>query len=186
MKAIADIIELEKIVRKYLISQSEVKSEYVRNSLSTYGETLDKLLFKQTYDTICECDELILFELQTRKSESDVSMTEADDSVTIYKSYTVHVIIYGRNSATVMTKLIARLRTENVRLALRSEGVYVEEVTNDESVNEFKNDVMWHRHDCEVRISCYMSVSQTLKNVEFEDTYGQQEGIIIKEINAYE
>ena len=67
-----------------------------------------------------------------------------------------------------MNKLIARLRTQAVRQALYEEGVYIEEVKNDSSVNEFKNDVMWHRHDTEILISCKMSIKQVTPDEAFE------------------
>lgn len=168
MIAITDINELNKICRKYLISQSSVGGEFVRNALSTYGETLDKLLYKTTYDGISPCETLILFELKARQSDSNKSMTEADDNVTIYKSYTLYVIIYGSNSATIANTLIARLRTAAIRSALYDEGVYIESVSDDESVNEFKNNVMWHRHDIKLNISCMMSVEQVSPDYAFE------------------
>ena len=168
MITLTDINELNRIVRKYLISQSELSPERVRNALSTYGSTLDKLLQRQEYDSVCTCEELILFELRTRENEADVSITENDDTVTFNKSYAIYVIIYGDNSAMVMNKLISRLRTQAVRQALYAEGVYLEKVLNDRSINEFKNDVLWHRHDTEIHISCQMSITQVEEDSIFE------------------
>lgn len=166
MTTITSIKELEKIVRKYLISQSELKGKFVRNALSTYGETLDKLLYKQTFDTITPCDELMLFELKTHKSSSTKSMTEVNGDITSYKSYTIHVIIYGENAADVASKTIARLRTEIIRDSLLNEGVYIEEVTDDDSINEYINNVMWRRHDFDVNISCDITVTQVTADQE--------------------
>lgn len=169
MNIITDINELNRLIRNQLMTQSELPSDRVRNALSTYGATLDKLLTKQEFDTICPCDELMLFELRTRENDADVSMTEnKDTTISYYKSYLVYVILYGNNSATIMNKLIARLRTQAVRQALYEEGVYIEEVKNDSSVNEFKNDVMWHRHDTEILISCKMSIKQVTPDDVFE------------------
>lgn len=168
MNTIADINELNKLVRNQLITQAELPSDRVRNALTTYGATLDKLLMKQEFDSVCPCEELMLFELRTCENDGDVSMTEVDDTVSFYKSYTLYIILYGDNSATVMNKLIARLRTQAVRQALYEEGVYIEEVKNDSSVNEFKNDVMWHRHDTEILISCKMSIKQVTPDEAFE------------------
>lgn len=168
MTIIADINELNKIVRKYLIAQSEMPADRVRNALTTYGSTLDQLLQKQEFTGICPCDELMLFELRTRENDADVSMTEVDGRVTFDKSYTIYVIIYGDDAATIMNKLIARLRTQVVRESLLEEGVYVEKVQNDTSFNEFKNDVLWHRHDTEIHISCQMSIEQVSADNAFE------------------
>lgn len=168
MITLTDVNELNKIVRKYLISQAELSPERVRNALSTYGSTLDKLLEHQEYNGVCICDELMLFELRTRENEADVSMTENDDTITFDKSYTIYVIIYGDDSATVMNKLISRFRTQAVRQALYAEGVYLEKVLNDTSMNEFKNDVLWLRHDTEIHISCQMSIAQVEQVNAFE------------------
>lgn len=178
MTTIKDINELNKIIRTQLVLQSEISSENVRNALTTYGATLDKLLRKDEFESICECDELMLFELRTRENDADVSMTESDDTVTFYKSYTVYIILYGLNSATMMNKLIARMRTQAVRQALHEQGVYLEKVNNDMSMNEFINDTLWHRHDVEILISCKMSIEQVSPNIDFEE-FGD---LIIKEI----
>lgn len=169
MNTIANIDELNKLIRNQLIIQAELPSNRVRNALTTYGAMLDKLLTKQEFDSVCPCEELMLFELKTRENDADVSMTENEDaSISYYKSYSVYIILYGNNSATIMNKLIARLRTQAVRQALYEEGVYIEEVKNDLSINEFKNDVMWHRHDTEILISCKMSIKQVTPDNAFE------------------
>lgn len=160
MTPIADINELNKIMRSYVMQQAEVDGEFVRNSLSTYGEMLDKLLFKQSHGSICPCDVLILFELIDRDSTSNKSMTEADDSVTTYMSYTFRLIVYGTLSETTANKLVARMRTSTVRERLDADGVYLEKVDSPKSSNEFKNSVMVHRQDIDIDISCMMSVEQ--------------------------
>ena len=160
IKAFENVKELNRELRLLLIAQSEIDGQYVRNALSTFGETLDKLLFKQTYDTITPCDQLMLFELRSRQNNADVSMTESDESITYYKSYELYVIVYGENAANVMNKLIARLRTQAVRLQLINAGIFLEKVEDDISVNEFKNNVIFHRHDCSINISCRFSISQ--------------------------
>ena len=115
MNTIADINELNKLVRNQLITQAELPSDRVRNALTTYGATLDKLLTKQEFDSVCPCEELMLFELRTRENDGDVSMTEVDDTVSFYKSYTLYIILYGDNAATIMNKLIASCTASALR-----------------------------------------------------------------------
>lgn len=160
MTAIIDINELNKIMRSYVMQQAELDSEFVRNSLSTYGETLDKLLVKQSYGSICPCDVLILFELVDRDSSNNKSMTEEDDSITMYASYTFKLIIYGSLAETIANKLTARMRTANVREHLDADGIYLERVSDAKSVNEFKNGAMLRRQDIDIDISCMMSIVQ--------------------------
>lgn len=168
MISITDINELNKILRKYLISQTELPADRVRNALTTYGAELDKLLQRQEYDSINECDNILLFELKTRENDGDVSMTEADDIITFFKSYTLHLILYGAHAATIMNKFIARFRTQSIRQLLYEEGVYIEKVFNDTRINEYKNDVMWDRHDTDIYISCKMSIDQLSADETFE------------------
>lgn len=180
MIAIKDINELNKIIREQLIIQSELDSNRVRNALTTYGATLDKLLLKEEYESICKCDDLMLFELRTRENDSDVSMTEYDNDIIFYKSYTIYVILYGDNAATIMNKLIARMRSQIVRQTLYENGVYLQEMKNDISFNEFKNDTLWHRHDVEILISCKMNIEQIRADIDFENLNDIK---IIKETN---
>lgn len=163
-----DIEEINKILRKEIILQSGVPANRVRNALSTYGSELDKLLQNQEYVGACPCEELILFELKTRENDADVSMTEKDETITFDKSYTFYVIIYGNNSTNVANAIIARMRTQVLRQSLFEQGIYIEEVKNDMSFNEFKNEVMWHRHDFELLISCQLSITQISPSNAFE------------------
>jgi hypothetical protein len=169
MTTLSNIKDIEKIVRKHLISESEMPANMIRNALTTYGAALDKWLEEQQYNTVCECDSIMLFELRTRDNLADKSMTENDDSITFFKSYEVYVIIYGASSAMIANNVISRFRTQRVRQALYQEGVYLEGVTNDTSINEFKNDVMWHRHDFSINISCKLCIKQTTVDNAFDD-----------------
>lgn len=168
MKTIDDINELNKIIRTHLVSQAEIASNNVRNALTTYGTDLDKLLEEKEYVGIGLTDALILFELRTNDNNADVSMTENDGDITFYKSYLIYVIIYGDDGKNVMNKLIARLRSQRIRQALYEDGVYLEKVTNDVSINEFKNNVMWLRNDFEIHISCQLRITQLSTDNDFE------------------
>lgn len=184
MTSITDINELNKIMRSYVMQQAELDGEFVRNSLSTYGETLDKLLFKQSHGSICSCDVLILFELINRDSSSNKSMTEIDDTVTMYMSYTFKLIIYGSMTETIANKLVARMRTASVRERLDADGVYLENIATAKSVNEFKNGIMLCRQDIDIDISCMMSVKQVSDADSFASI--EQPEIIIEGDKLYE
>lgn len=154
--------DLNKVLRKYLIKQSQLPNKRVLNTLSTYGDTLDKFLNCTEVNSYELSDVVLLFELISRNNDSDISFTEDDlnDSITYNKSYTLKLILYGNNSSDVANKIVARFRTEKVRNSLYEEGVYIEKIEDPVSFNEFKNKVMWPRNDINILISCEFSFSQ--------------------------
>lgn len=160
MKTLQNVDAIEKVMRAQLIAQSEVNQKFVRNSLSIHGEALEKLLEEQIYSSISTNDAMILFEFRDRLTDSDGSETNEDGSISYYKSYKLYVIIYGDNSTNIANNIVARFRTEAVRLALRDEGIYLEQISEASKINEYKNETMWLRNDIEIDISCQLSISQ--------------------------
>lgn len=167
MKTLSNINDIEKIVRKYLISQSQLESKFVRNSLSLHGEELEKLIFEQVFTSIDVSDCMILFELKSRDNSLDFSETEKDGSLSYYKSYTIYTIIYGDNSTNIANKLVTRFRTEKIRQSLQNDGVYLEKVSEPSKLNEYKNETMWIRNDIEIDIRCHIKIDQ----VEIDESY---------------
>lgn len=204
----ADIKELEKYLRQQLIIQSQLNENRVLNGLSMYGVELDKLLsegiepeegeeVEQIYDGITHCNTTLLFELEARDSNNNVSMEEdnideskavicsnstdcdniavsdntgtVNTNITYYKAFRLKVIIYGDDSKNLAFKLIARFRSEAVRNALYAKGIYVEEVTEQKSVNEYKNESMWLRNDFDINIGIKQEVEQITTESDFND-----------------
>lgn len=197
----ADIKELEKYLRQELIVQSQLDETRVLNGLSVYGVELDKLLAgeddEQIYDGITHDNTTLLFELEARDSNNNVSMEEdikdeskavicsnstdcdnitvSDDTgtvntnITYYKAFRLKVIIYGDDSKNLAFKLAARFRSQAVRNALYSKGIYVEEVTEQKSVNEYKNESMWLRNDFDINIGIKQEVEQITTESDFNN-----------------
>ena len=160
-----NIDELNSVLRKVLIEQSELPADRVLNSLSEYGTDLDILLEDNSYDSINFDTPTMLFELSLRPSSSDISenssqitqekLTVSDyiyvdglvvsddgpiinDTIDFYKSYKLHVIIYGNNGYNIANKTIGRLRSEFVRNEVQEKGIYLESVENLNSLKESK------------------------------------------------
>lgn len=165
---ISSVKELNKILRKELIAQSQLNSNYVLNALSTYGETLDKLLSNKVYDSYETKDAVLLFQLFNRNNESDFSFTEKNGTITYNKSYELKIIIYGNASSDIANKISSRFRTEKVRNDLQNLGVYLESISDPESINEFKNEVMWFRTDISIFITSEFSYQQTSEDSDFD------------------
>lgn len=166
IKAIYNIDEINKIIREQLILQSGLDGSHVLNSVSSYGQILDRLLQAAEYTSIVPSDEVILFELSARNSDLDTSFM-LNDKIQYDKAYLVHVIVYGDNSSTLVNKIIGRFRTEKVRQSLQQSGVYLESIEHSGTINEFKNDRMWIRNDCEINIYCRNEIDESEPSDDF-------------------
>lgn len=160
MVILRSVDDITTIMRQILIAQSEIDSNFVRDAESVFGSDLDKTDDNEIFESIEQDDAMILFSLEDRQNESDMSQTQDDDTILFYKSYTMHVIIYGSKSATIVAKLISRLRTQKIRTTLQTKGIYVEQVSNESELHEFNNSTMWERHDFDIDISCTLSIDQ--------------------------
>ena len=178
IKAISNIDELNRIVRYQLILQSELDGSKVLNSISSYGQNLDKLLQAAEYTSVVPSDNILLFELTTRLSDTEVSYM-MNDKIQYDRAYLIKVIIYGDNSSDIMNKLVGRFRTEKVRYSLQQEGVYLESIDPSGPINEFKNDRMWIRNDCDINIYCRNEIDELNPSDDFESFDGLT--VIVKE-----
>lgn len=178
IKAISNIDELNRIIRHQLMLQSELDGSKVLNSVSSYGQNLDKLLQAAEYTSVVPSDNILLFELMTRLSDTEVSYM-MNDKIQYDRAYLIKVIIYGDNSSDIMNKLVGRFRTEKVRYSLQQEGVYLESIDPSGPINEFKNDRMWIRNDCDINIYCRNEIDELNPSDDFESFDGLT--VIVKE-----
>lgn len=168
MTHVSSVKELNKIVRKHLIAQSELPSTKVLSALSIYGDDLDKMIDEHVYEAIDQTDAMLLFELNARDSSTDVSFDEGN-SIIYYKSYKLSCIIYGNSCSDIANKLIARFRTEPVRDALQNYGIKLETVSNETTLNEYKNNSMWIRSDFDINIDCKFKIAKLSDDIKIED-----------------
>lgn len=160
--------ELNKVVRQVLILQSGLQSTRVLNSLSIYGEDLDKLLEDEIYGSIERNDAMLLFELRSRDSTSNMTQTNDDDTLLLVRSFTLHVILYGNSSSDIASILKTRLETEKVRLSFVERGIYIEDISMPQTLNEYKNQTMWLRNDFDINLTCSFLIEQISKDSSFE------------------
>lgn len=163
-----NVDDINKILRKYLISQSELNSKHVFNSLSTYGKTLTKI-FNNIATSYDRDETILLFELSLNENNSNVSFT-SNDSIIYNQSYNLKITLYGNESLNLSNKIIARLRTEKIRNSIYDEGIYLEKIENPKSLNEFINDVLWLRTDFNILLSCEFLYSQVEQDNNMENT----------------
>lgn len=164
IKTLSSTDELAIILRKELISQSGIDDSLVRNVESKFGTELSEFTDNDIVKGLNFNNVMILFDLDDRQNDSDVSQTQSDDSIIYYKSYILRVIIYGKNSNDLSTNLVARFRTQIERTRLQDKGIYIEEVSNPTELNEFYNNILWERHDFDISIRCAIKVLPVIED----------------------
>lgn len=153
---VTSYVDAEKTIRAELIKQSGLAASMVRNAHSAYGqmldvsETADNDIFRSLETSEC----LMLFDLRPRESEEDMSETEDDDdTISYYKAYRVHVIMYGEPATVLSHTVVARMRTELCRMNLQSKGIHLEHVSSPVAFYEYENMRQWERADFDIDIS---------------------------------
>lgn len=156
-------------LRKYLIINSELDSSRVLNSLSLNGTELDKLLEDSIYNSIESSNDTLLFEVSENESNSNMSEDDNENNdIIYYKMYTCHIIIYGDNSDNIALKLASRMRSNVVIDAIYNDGIYIEDISNPQSINEFKNNLMWFRTDFDISFGVRYSISHIIEDYNIE------------------
>lgn len=164
---ITSINELNKLIRNVLIEQSTISPEFVRSVHTEYGADLDKKN-GSVFTTLTQNDEAILFDLETNDTSNNMSET-TNDITTIYQSFKASVIMYGHQTSLLAEYLVARLRTEEVREKLQVDGIHLERVSSPTKIEEFKNGVVWARHDFDIDFSCQLLVPPITTSYNYED-----------------
>ena len=99
IKSVADLHEINKIIRSQLIEQTDLPGDNIINSLDTYGPELIKYLEDMDlYGSYDLKDTVILFEITSDPSRLNITTDEENDKIYAFSSYTVHLMIYGENS----------------------------------------------------------------------------------------
>lgn len=165
---ISNIQDLEKIFRKCLIEQSELNASQIINSLTVRGPELIKIINNEFVSPINNHECVLLFEISSNSSNNTVSMVEEDGTITLYNSCKIKLISYGLYSKILMRILKARFETSQLRYDLHEQGIYIENISNIESINEFINETLWERTDLDIEFAFKMTINQISNQLEFE------------------
>lgn len=164
MTQITNLHDIEKIVGNMLVKQSQLDRSRIANAITPRGVDLSKFVtenVKLSYDLH---DVVIIFEVIATDVEG-INFTEAEtdnenSNIRENAAFQVRLTIYG-NEALGMSKILkARIESEKVRMDLLDKGLYVIDVQQIESINEYLNETMWPRADFSFRIACEMSIAQ--------------------------
>lgn len=157
---IENMQDVDKIIGNMLLKQSGLNRQNIVNGLSVHGPELSKFItetVKQSYDLT---DVVIIFE-RMALNENDVNFDEAEtDSIRESIAEKVSINIYGNQSFAMAKTLKARFESEKVREDLLDSGIHLMQVTNVDALNEFMNEVIWHRASFDLNIAYEISVNQ--------------------------
>lgn len=174
IQAVSNVQEIKDGIAEQLILQSGISKEFVRESTYGFGASLDKRIggqYSTVFFGIRPENTIILFALHDSGSSSgefrQTSNTEEDGSITYYRAYRMHVVIYGDASGDVSNVLAARFRTQKVIRTLYEKGIFVETVGDPEEVHEIKNGAIWERHDFDMNIRCRFNIQQISDDNDF-------------------
>lgn len=159
----SDIQEINKIVRNQIILQSQLTPEQVMNGVSVHGVDLLERINRYAYKSYDLMDSFIVFKLDSRDSENDMSQTREDGTIKMISSYAVQVTVYGLSAQTLSNTIVARFRTEYARLQLQEQGIYLEDVSRPQTGNDFINNTLMIRCDFYINISVEMNIPQVSK-----------------------
>lgn len=166
MTYITSVNELNKLIRNVLIEQSGLNSEFVRSVHTEYGADLDKKN-GSIFTTLTQNDEVILFDLETNDTSNNMSET-VGNVTTLYQSFRASIIMYGHETSLLAEYIVARLRTEEVRESLHEAGIHIEKVNSPTKIEEFKNGVVWARHDFDIEFACQLLVPPITTSYDYE------------------
>lgn len=164
MTQISNLHDIETIVGNMLVKQSQLDKSRIVNAITPRGVDLSKFVTEKVKLSYDLNDVVIIFELLATEIE-DINFTEIgdgdkDSNIRENSAFEVKLTIYG-NEALGMAKILkARIESEKVRTDLLDKGLYLIDVQQIESINEYLNETMWPRADFSFRIACEMSIAQ--------------------------
>lgn len=148
------------LIRNMIISQSNIDSNHVLNSLSIRGQDLQKLIqdtnIYMSYDLN---DKIILFKISKNDNTNNVQLSEENDIISLYTSYKCHLYIYGNNSFDFSEILKAKILTEKNIDDMFFKGINITSCSNIENISDFINNTIWPRSDFNIYFSYKYNVS---------------------------
>lgn len=161
IKALQTLDDAVIILRSEMLRLTGLQNDFIINALSAYGADLAKIL-QDAQDSIQESiqqtslnptatinDTLVLIEASSNVDSNDNMMLKSN----AYSAYSLHVIVYGESAEEVATSLKAKLLQIDEKVKLDMLGVHISSISNIESMNEFKNEVMWQRRDMDIHFA---------------------------------
>lgn len=173
--------EIEKIIGDILVKESGLPKERVLNSLSLRGPELDKLIDEKVYLSYNLNDCVLLFEVSADSTLLDLSLPDKEtDEIIKDIGLNVKTIIYGNCSLELANIIKARLESAEAREGFLSRSLYLYEVSNLSSLNEFKNNTVWPRTDFDISLNFETRITKIESGYQIESIRDPHIIVIVK------
>ena len=141
-------------LRSKIIQYTSLPTEFVLNGDSIYGPDLLKMINSSVGESPSLRDGFIVFEFHEIDSGKIGAVQSGDLQMESLAAYGLFLKIYGDTAHYLAQKLLTVFKYPNTVTALRDEGLYITDVSQVGSLNEFINNVRWPRCDLEVDVLC--------------------------------
>lgn len=172
-KIIQSPLDIDKFIRNVLSTQSELALNYVLNGISLNGQDLRKVVANsdnKIWDSFTHTDTFIVFEKEkddnSRNNMSETRIKSNSEKIDKIVSYKIKVYIYGDNSDLIRNKLVSRLLSQVVKVSLLDKGIHIIKIDNENTINEFVNNIMWIRNDFDLYVSVNYEFSPVTNDYE--------------------
>lgn len=166
---IKNLHDIEKIIANVLVKQSQLDNDRIINGLSVRGPELSKYIQTKVLKSYELTDSVIIFELVMDYNQ-DTNFTEySNNSIRNTMAFHIELTVYGNESINLANILKARLESQKVRAILLEEGIYLSNISNIASLNEYINETMWLRSNMTLNLIAEMNIDEIDKSEDVED-----------------
>ena len=143
--------ELTKILYSKLILFSGLDRTQIRNADGLQGSNIEKLIDSTKIESLQINDSFIIFEIVESSDRLNIG-EEDDDTISSIIEYKLIVRCYGWPSAILAQQILARFKTNDNLLELRSKGIYINNIITIDPIKEFINNIWWPRRDFTIKM----------------------------------
>ena len=143
--------ELTKILYSKLILFSGLDRTQIRNADGLQGSNIEKLIDSTKIESLQINDSFIIFEIVESPDRLNID-EEDDDTISSIIEYKFIVRCYGWPSAILAQQILARFKTNDNLLELRSKGIYINNISTIDPIKEFINNIWWPRRDFTIKM----------------------------------
>lgn len=143
--------ELTKTLYSKLILFSELDRTQIRNADGLQGANIEKLINSTKIESLQINDSFIIFEIIENQDRLNIC-EENDDTISSIIGYDFIIRCYGWPSPILSQQILARFKTDDNLLDLRSKGIYINSISTIDPIKEFINNIWWPRRDFTIKM----------------------------------
>lgn len=138
---------------KFLDEKSGLNSQRILNADSVRGTDISQMINSTESYSPAQSDSFLLFELlEDTSGEHFVTPGQREQDMMSIQSFNFHIMIYGNNSPMDAQKISTIFKNADLVLGLRDSGIFVNQVSAVDPINEFINNTLLIRRDIDIKI----------------------------------